>query len=1313
MRPNACLLAASILTATSLAQPTSSSPLAPPANGPRRADPTWVALAGCTLHPKPGEVVEGATVVFRDGLITAILPGEPGEGGKFKPARLPLGPRVIDCKGLHVYAAFIDACVEVDAPAPHGDESQLHWNKRVTPQRSALDGGGIDEGTASSLRKIGFGAAIITPKGGIFRGRAAAVSLAKSADDTSAGKPLVYKDDVYQSVALDTSGGGYPDSQMGAIAVVRQTFGDADWQAQSRVSGALTGPWTAVDFLAPAGAATDKAPPHPATYLFNTDNELDAFRVHKIAAEFSRPIILLGCGTEFRRLEALKKDNDRFILPLNFPKAPDVGTIAKQEAAELRDMMTWEQAPTNLRRVRDAGLAFALTTAKLRDRGEFLKNVRTAIKHGLKEDEALAALTTTPATWFLSTGSTPVGVVAVGARANLLVTDGPVFGKTSDNKESKIRSVWIDGTFNEITAPSVSYEGTWDVSIPADDRPVKRRFEIGKDNEIEVYRDDKHVKSTKVDAAPGRLTFVFDHDALDSKEGLCTIAALVSNADNGEPATMTGIGITGTGRRFDLIATKRPKSLAGIWPATSNQPDQATAVLVFNKDGQLTIRGVQAPQGAEPKAIAPQNLAWDGSHLRYEIDQTKIGGQGITTVEATVDWAKTPPEMSGVSKAADGKQTAWKALRRDGNPFVGSWRVTEADGVAKDAAAKEQLTIKVGSDSVTLTFAKAEGDPTVIKCDDVKFAGLPQGDDFKDAPELALTFTHDLTKLGGQGKSSDVVKINFSAESGDKDSLTGVGTLPDASRHTYRAEHPDGKKSKDDDDAPTDVPEKLNLPFGPYGLDEAPEQPANLIISNATIWTNGKAGKIDNGFVYVRAGKIVQVGAGAPNVAVPQGEKSSYVDAKGKHVTAGIIDCHSHTGISGGVNEGGQAVTAECRIEDVTNPDAIGWYQQLAGGVTMVNNLHGSANAIGGQSQTNKVRWGCLHPDDMHFEHAVPGIKFALGENPRRANRGPQRDFGGGEEGRYPASRMGVEMLIRDRFTAAKEYAAAKSTGVAPRRDLELEPLAEILAGKRLVHCHSYRQDEMLMLAMVAKDCGFKIGTYQHALEGYKVADYVRDYSGGASGFSDWWAYKVEVQDAIPLAFPIMHEQGVVVSFNSDSNELARRLNTEAAKAVKYGNVPEQEALKFVTLNPARQLKVDSFVGSIEEGKDADLVIWSGTPLSAFSRCEATFVDGRRLFSLETDAAAREKIRTERSRLIQKLLNDGKKKTDVKDADKPKDGAEPRSEDRPAGRRRRPPNSEEEIQAQAVREYFIQLHNSGIWHEQGVCGCYDIGAARE
>jgi len=312
-------------------------------------------------------------------------------------------------------------------------------------------------------------------------------------------------------------------------------------------------------------------------------------------------------------------------------------------------------------------------------------------------------------------------------------------------------------------------------------------------------------------------------------------------------------------------------------------------------------------------------------------------------------------------------------------------------------------------------------------------------------------------------------------------------------------------------------------------------------------------------------------------------------------------------------------------------------YRALAGGLTTINLLHGSANPIGGQSVVMKLRWGS-YSNDLIFKKASQAIKFALGENVKR-----KRSYG-----RYPETRMGVEQVIRDAFTAARDYkkswntfnkdAKLQRTKVPPRRDLELEALVEILEGKRIVHAHSYRQDEILMLTRIAEDFGFKMGTFQHVLEGYKVAETLAKHGANASTFSDWWAYKFEVIDAIPFNGTLMANVGVNVSFNSDSDELARRMNLEAAKAVKYGGLSEEDALKFVTINPAKQLKIDKYVGSLEIGKDADFAIWSGNPLSNYTICEETWVDGKQYFSQKRDRYFRERDKKLRNDLVQKIL---------------------------------------------------------------------------
>jgi N-acetylglucosamine-6-phosphate deacetylase len=369
-------------------------------------------------------------------------------------------------------------------------------------------------------------------------------------------------------------------------------------------------------------------------------------------------------------------------------------------------------------------------------------------------------------------------------------------------------------------------------------------------------------------------------------------------------------------------------------------------------------------------------------------------------------------------------------------------------------------------------------------------------------------------------------------------------------------------------------------------------------------------------------------------------EGTQVVECQGRHLTPGIIDCHSHMATDGGVNEGTQAITAEVRIGDFIDASDMSIYRQLAGGVTAANILHGSANPIGGQNQVIKLRWG-LTGEAMKFAEAPPGIKFALGENVKQSN------WGDNYNRRYPQSRMGVEQIIRDALLAARQYRQrqqawqASRQGLPPRYDLELEALAEVIEGRRWIHCHSYRQDEIVALLRTLDSFGITIGTLQHILEGYKVAEVLRQHGAMASAFSDWWAYKIEVYDAIPYNGALMHNAGIVVSFNSDDQELARHLNHEAAKAVKYGGVPPAEALKFVTLNPARQLRIDTYVGSIEVGKHADLVVWSGPPLSVFSRCEQTWIDGCKYFDLEADRAARPHWRQMRAKLVQKILKSG------------------------------------------------------------------------
>jgi imidazolonepropionase-like amidohydrolase len=440
---------------------------------------------------------------------------------------------------------------------------------------------------------------------------------------------------------------------------------------------------------------------------------------------------------------------------------------------------------------------------------------------------------------------------------------------------------------------------------------------------------------------------------------------------------------------------------------------------------------------------------------------------------------------------------------------------------------------------------------------------------------------------------------------------------------------------------------------------ERPEQPAAVIVRNATVWTSGPQGRLESADLLVRGGKVSAVGAG---LAAPAGALE--IDGTGLHVTPGLIDAHSHTAVDGAVNEGTHISTAEVRIEDVLDPEDVNLYRQLGGCLTAANVLHGSANAIGGQNAVIKLRWGAS-AEGLLVDGAPPGIKFALGENPKQSNWNV-------DEKRFPQTRMGVQEVLRAKFRAAlddrragEEHRASKRrSAVPPRRDLELETLLEILDGKRLVHSHSYRADEILMLIRVAEEFGFRVATFQHGLETYKVAEEVARHGAGASIFSDWWAYKYEVVDAIPWAGAIDWQKGVLVSFNSDSGELARRLNAEAAKAVRYGGVPEEEALKFVTLNPAKQLGIADRVGSLEPGKDADFAIWSGHPLDSTAICLATWIDGRKYFDRDDDAELREALEAERSALVSRAhavadAEKRKKKAAETDDDEAKPAAPP------------------------------------------------------
>ena len=490
--------------------------------------------------------------------------------------------------------------------------------------------------------------------------------------------------------------------------------------------------------------------------------------------------------------------------------------------------------------------------------------------------------------------------------------------------------------------------------------------------------------------------------------------------------------------------------------------------------------------------------------------------------------------------------------------------------------------------------------------------------DKKKPGTTRLTGYRTGTTIKGDGETPDGKVIAWSAERS--------GTAPASTSATSTTAAP----------ASTTALATVMYPFVGMGNAQKPKA-ETVMIRNATVWTNEKDGILTGADVFVTGGKISKVGK---NLPVPADVK--VIDGTGKHLTSGIIDEHSHIALMS-INEGAQSSSAEVRMADVINPEDINIYRQLAGGVTASQLLHGSANAIGGQSAIVKLKWG-ESADGMLIKGADGFIKFALGENVKQANY-PNP----GVLTRFPQSRMGVEQVYMDHFTRAKEYAAGwaaynklgakeKTTAIAPRRDIELDALAEILANKRFITCHSYVQSEINMLLKVADSLHFKVNTFTHILEGYKLADKMAKHGAGGSSFADWWAYKVEVHDAIPYNAALMHRQGVTVSINSDDAEMARRLNQEAAKTVEYGGMAEEDAWKMVTLNPAKLLHLDSHMGSVKVGKDADLVLWNASPLAIYARPEITMIDGAIYFSLKDEDPKRDAMQAERGRLIQKML---------------------------------------------------------------------------
>lgn len=1083
------------------------------------------AISGATVVVQPGRSIDNATIVIRDGVIEAVGPN----------VRVPASAKRWDGQGLTVYPGLIDPAVMVSAESPSG--AGAHWNRQIHPQINMVDQPAIDTSLREELRSIGFTAAAVYPSSGILRGTGVVLAMADENENA-----LSYLDRAMMAAAFDR-GGGYPGSLMGSIAMLRQTLYDALWYQQSEGVYEHHPEGNEPPIRADALAALAKVIDREQQVLFEVSDELNALRAARIADEFNIDLILLGSGMEFRRLREVADTNLPVILPLDFPDAPDASTLAQAERVSLRDLMTWEQAPTNARRLVDAGVPVALTTHDLSSRGDFFSAVRSAIRHGLTEDAALAAMTIVPAQML---GLEHVmGTIEAGKIANFVVVDGSIF-----ERDSKVLDTWINGRryeINERPGPKIVGAGTLRT-----DRGVKTSVTINTEKKmVSVELDgDETARAKDVSFEADRLSFLLDGRLFDV-DGYVHLSGAYT------AGSVTGMGMLPDGRRFAFEISD-----------------------IHEDEAAENAEGPDAEAEAEGDERRPGTRGGVG----------RRGGGGGGRPGAGTPAA--PDRVSGVWQA--------RMLGNEAPPEAANFNIVLH--VTEDSASGSVESEFFAADLVDGRFDRATNAGT-FKLDSEEFAA---------EVSVRIEGSTMTGTIGAGDMSMDFSATRVSAAGGS------------GSR---------GGGDEEDDANFIMPPDELVFPLGAYGLSEPPAR-QNVLISGATIWTAGPRGVIEDGWMTVQDGRITGIGSG--QFTGSTGADWVSIDATGKHLSPGLLDCHSHTGVSGGVNEMGQTITAEVRIADVINPDDINWYRQLAGGLTACNQLHGSANPIGGQNSVVKLKWGG-DVDDHPILSAIPGIKFALGENVVRS------------EQRYPNTRMGVEAVFRDAFTAAREYEAEwqryealpdaeRARTMPPRRDIEMDTLVEILNGERLVHCHSYRQDEILMLIRVAEEFGFTIGTFQHVLEGYKIAEAIGAHGAGASSFSDWWAYKVEVMDAIPYNGALMTNVGVLVSFNSDSSELARRMNTEAAKAVRYGGLDPHEALKLVTYNPAKQLRVHDRIGSLEVGKDADFVIWSDAPLSTYARCEQTWIEGARYFDLELDQHLREITRMQRKRLIQKLL---------------------------------------------------------------------------
>ncbi|GAA3955671.1 amidohydrolase family protein [Hymenobacter algoricola] len=957
-----------------------------PRNGVYDQRPGLYAFTHATIFTDYKTRLTDATLLIRDGKVEAVGTA----------VKIPAGAVVQDLKGKFIYPGFVDLYASYGVPEVKAAERQgrrsgpqfesqkagaYDWNQAVHPEVNAAELFKVNEEQADAYRKLGFGAVLTQQPDGIVRGTAALVSLNTSRKE----QELVLTDRAATAYSFDkgTSTQDYPSSLMGSIALLRQTYLDADWNQRSPARE---------QNLSLRAFNQQRALPQ----IFVVRDKQSALRADKVGDEFGTQYILKGAGDEYQRLPDIQATKAPLIVSLNFPDAYNVDDVYDASRIDLSELKHWEMAPANAGLLAKAGVPFALSAADLKDKKKFMPNLRKAIQYGLTEEQALRALTATPAE--LIKAQNQVGSLKAGMQANFLVCSTRLFAD-----DNVLLDNWVQGERYQLSTVPADYRGVYTLKVAG--QPEVQMLVAGKPEAPEM----RLVMAPK-DTVRGSLLI--------------------------------------TGELATIVYNPTPKT---------------------KNSGSVRLSGYYTPEG--------RLLQGDGQL----------------------------PDATAVKWSAQRQEEATRAARRDS--------------------------------------AKAP-EPIVL----------------------------------GQ----------------------------------------------------------LLYPFVAFGRPEVPRQ-ETVLIKNATVWTSEAAGKLENTDVLLQNGKIQKIGK---NLSVPSGGRS--IDGTGKHLAPGIIDEHSHIAISEGVNEGTQAVTSEVRVSDVVDGEDIDVYRDLAGGVVASQLLHGSANPIGGQSALIKLRWG-MTPEQMKIQGADGFIKFALGENVKQSNWGELNVL------RFPQTRMGTEQVFVDAFTRAKEYEqewkawnklgkGQQKKGEAPRRDLELDALVEILNKQRFISCHSYVQSEINMLLGVADRLGFKVNTFTHILEGYKVADKMKAHGASASTFSDWWAYKNEVRDAIPYNAAIMHDAGLNVAINSDDAEMSRRLNQEAAKTVKYGGLSEEEALKLVTINPAKMLHLDAHMGSIKEGKDADVVLWSDNPLSIYAHAERTFVDGRQLFDVESDVKMRQDVQKERLRIIQKML---------------------------------------------------------------------------